>query len=110
VTLVPPGSPVTLARRVFFGEPRPPSPAAGESPAQGWLAGLVRETLQLPADTPVAEATLLSLGAESIQAIAIQYQIVTRTGADVALEDLLGDQTIAQIAALLPATDEGSVA
>jgi hypothetical protein len=42
-----------------------------------------------------------------MQAIAIQYQILARTGADIAMEDLLGDRTVAQVAALLPAAAEG---
>jgi methionyl-tRNA synthetase len=106
VTLVPAGSPVTMAGRVFFGAPQPPPSQAGGLPEADWLAGLVRRALQLPAGTLIAGATLASLGAESIQAIAIQYQILERTGADVAIEDLLGDRTVAQLAAMLPAAAE----
>jgi methionyl-tRNA synthetase len=109
VTLMPPGSSVDLARQVFFGPPEPPSSPAAESPEPDWLADLVRQTLQLPAGTPVAGATLVSLGAESMQAIAIQYQILAGTGADVAVADLLGDRTVAQLAALLPAAAEERV-
>ena len=74
----------------------------------GWLSGLVRQTLRLPEDAPVADATLVSLGAESMQAIALQYQILAGTGADVAVQDLLGDHTVAELAASLPdAADAG---
>jgi hypothetical protein len=37
-----------------------------------------------------------------MQAIALQYQIMAGTGADVSVEDLLGGLTVAQLAALLP--------
>jgi methionyl-tRNA synthetase len=102
VTLVPPGTRVNLAGQVFFGAaPRDAGPPLPGQPL-AWLSGLVRQTLQLPADAPVAEATLVSLGAESMQAIALQYQIMAGTGADVPVEDLLGGRTVAQLAALLP--------
>jgi methionyl-tRNA synthetase len=109
VTLVPVGSPVSLAQQVFFDPPRllsSASASATEPPKPDWLADLVRQTLQLPSDTLVADATLVSLGAESMQAIAIQYQILARTGADVAMQDLLGDHTVAQVAAMLPPAAE----
>jgi methionyl-tRNA synthetase len=124
VTLVPPGSAVDLAGQVFFGAPEQPEPdvaaaASADSeataaapapdampdPPEGvrlaWLSGLVRETLRLPPDAPVADATLVSLGAESMQAIALAYQILADTGADVQVNDLLGDHTVAQLAASL---------
>jgi methionyl-tRNA synthetase len=115
VTLVPPGTRLDLARQVFFGAPPEQAPPQQAEPGQAepagperlaWLSGLVRQTLQLPADTPVAEATLVSLGAESLQAIALQYQILAGTGADVAVQDLLGDRTVAQLAALLAGAQE----
>jgi methionyl-tRNA synthetase len=123
VTLVPPGSAVDLAGQVFFAAPLHPeadaeaasahaeadaadaADAAPAPPAEGarlaWLSGLVRETLRLPPDAPVAGATLVSLGAESMQAIALAYQILEGTGADVPVTDLLGDYTVAQLAASL---------
>jgi methionyl-tRNA synthetase len=97
VRLVPPGTRVNLAGQVFFGAPLPPA-----TTPLAWLSDLVRRTLELPADAPVAGTTLASLGAESMQAIALQYQILAGTGADVAMEDLLGERTVAQLAALLP--------
>jgi methionyl-tRNA synthetase len=99
VTLVPPGTRVDLARQVFFGSPPGPQPEA--SPLLPWLCGLIREALQLPEDEEVAAATLVALGVKSMQAIALQYQILERTGADVTVEDLLGDRTVANLAAFL---------
>ena len=99
VTLVPPGSRVNLARQVFFGtQPQAETPSA---PLLPWLSGLIREALQLPVDAPVAAATLVALGIKSMQAIALQYQIAEHTGADVTLDDLLGDRTVAELAAVL---------
>jgi methionyl-tRNA synthetase len=102
---------VDLARQVFFGagSTSGASGPASEEPLLGWLSGLVRQTLQLPADAPVADATLVSLGAESMQAIALQYQILAGTGADVSVQDLLGDLTVAQLAELLPGAGEARI-
>ena len=100
VTLIPPGGRVDLARQVFFGsQPEPPTLPA---PLLPWLCGLIREALQLPESEPVADATLVALGITSMQAIALQYQIAERTGADVTIEELLGDRTVAELAAALP--------
>jgi methionyl-tRNA synthetase len=95
VALVPPGSRVNLARQVFFGE------QAGPDPVLCWLCERVREALRLPADEQVADATLAALGVTSMQAIALQYQILERTGEDMTVEELLGDQTIGSLAARL---------
>ena len=104
VTLIPPGTHLDLAGQVFFGAP--PEPARLAEPERlSWLSGLVRQTLRLAADQPVADATLVSLGAESLQAIALQYQILAATGADVTVQDLLGENTVAQLAALLTAEE-----
>jgi methionyl-tRNA synthetase len=99
VTLVPHGTRVDLARQVFFG--RPPGPEAAPAPLLPFLSELVREALRLPADAAVTDATLVGLGVESLQAIALQYQILERTGVDITVEDLLGDRTVAQLAAIL---------
>lgn len=105
VTLVPAGSKVNLAGQVFFGAP--PEPAQRPEPELlAWLSGLVRQTLRLPDGQPVADATLVTLGAESLQAIALQYQILAGTGADVTLQDLLGDHTVVQLAAMLTTAAE----
>jgi methionyl-tRNA synthetase len=66
-----------------------------------WLSGLVRTVLRLPADQPVEDRTLLALGMESLQAIALQYQILDQAGADVTMDDLLGSRTVGELAALI---------
>jgi methionyl-tRNA synthetase len=123
VTLVPPGTRVDLARQVFFGPQPGPEAAtgpAGETAAQAetardetaqddaepllpWLSGLIREALRLPEGEQIADTTLVALGIESMQAIALQYQILERTGADVTVESLLGDRTVAELAVALSA-------
>ncbi|HEY1621585.1 MAG TPA: class I tRNA ligase family protein [Streptosporangiaceae bacterium] len=107
VALVPPGTRCGLAGQVYFGaaEPEP------DPPLLGWLTGLVRQTLRLADDEQVANATLIGLGAESLQAIALQYQILERTGAEVPVDDLLGDKTVTQLAVSLAAAgmEEGAV-
>jgi methionyl-tRNA synthetase len=100
VTLVPPGTRVQLATQVFFGAPSP-EPAQPSASLLSWLSGLVREALQLPEGEQVADATLVSLGIKSMQAIALQYQILERTGADVTVEELLGERTVAELAEFL---------
>ena len=99
VTLVPHGTRVNLARQVFFGAS--PEPEAPPPPLLSCLSGLVREVLRLPEGEQVAGATLVELGINSMQAIALQYQILAGAGADVAVEDLLGDRTVAQLAAFI---------
>ena len=49
----------------------------------------------------MADATLVALGATSLQAIALQYQILERTGAELTLESLLGDAPSRSSPALL---------
>lgn len=59
---------------------------------------MVRASLRLPADEAVADGTLLALGMESMQAIALQYQILEKLDLDVPVELLLGERTLAQLA------------
>jgi len=99
VTLVPAGTRVTLARRVFFGTSGQPETQA--TPEHAWLYEAVREALLLSGTEPVADATLMELGVNSLQAIALQYQILERTGVDTTMDDLLGRRTVAELAAFL---------
>jgi methionyl-tRNA synthetase len=96
VTLVPAGSHIDLARQVFFGaEPSPPSALLP------WLSGKVRAVLRLEGEEFLHDRTLVALGMESLQAIALQYQILEEADLDIKVEDLLGDRTVADLAAFL---------
>ncbi|MEU6917436.1 class I tRNA ligase family protein [Streptomyces olindensis] len=115
VTLVPAGTPIDLTRQEFFATPgtpeQNPAPQAEAAPQPGpegtgplllpWLSDLVRHTLRLPSDAPVRDSTLVQMGMESLQVIALQYQITEQVGADVSIEDLLGDKSVAELAALI---------
>ncbi len=61
---------------------------------------MVAEALQLPGAVD-PQSTLVTLGSTSMQAIALQYQILQRTGTDLAIDDLLGMLTVAEIAELI---------
>ena len=74
----------------------------GDAGAGGQLEVVGRDRSEGAAGQQVADATLAALGAESMQAIALQYQIAERTGADVTVEELLGERTVAELAASLP--------
>ena len=106
VTLVKPGTAIDLAGQVFFGgSPEPtrgvPDRPTTAAPLLPWLSGLVRGALRLPAGEPVHDRTLVSLGMESLQAIALQYQIAEQVGGDLQMEDLLGGRDVAALAAQL---------
>ena len=114
VELVPAGTVVTLAGRVFFeppieqtqaeeltmtdNTPAAPAASAGQSPLLPWLSDVVRELLRLPADEPVAHLSLTELGMQSIQAVALQYQLTDRLDADVPLTALLDGGDVAGLA------------
>ncbi|MFE3738520.1 class I tRNA ligase family protein [Streptomyces sp. NPDC059134] len=121
VDLVPAGTTVDLARQQFFADPGEHAPDPDAAPRSGleaaapgttaptgdappllpWLSDLVRQSLRLPDDKPVRDTSLVQLGMESLQAIALQYQITEHVGADVPMEDLLGAKTVADLATLI---------
>ncbi len=101
VTLVTPGTRVDLSRQVFFGEQ--PEADADLSPLVPWLSGRVREALTIEGDEPIHGKRLVELGMESLQCIVLQYKILEETGADVTVEDLLGDRTIGELAGFIAA-------
>lgn len=102
VTLVAPGSRITLGDQVFFADPAPANPQLG------WLAETVASLLGTDGD--VAAATLTELGATSLHAVTLQYQILERTGVELGVDDLLGASTVAQLAARLARQAEPAVA
>lgn len=79
------------------------STADPEPPLLPWLSRLVRVVLRLPDDEPVRDRTLVGLGMESLQAIALQYQLMDQVGADVSIEDLMGGRDVARLAELIAA-------
>ena len=93
VTLVPPGSAITLAEQVFFQDPAPAAPLLG------WLTDAVTTLVQ--ADRVAPDATLTDLGATSLHAVTLQYQILERTGVELSVNELLGASTVAELAATL---------
>jgi methionyl-tRNA synthetase len=97
VQLLPAGTPVALAGRAFFDA----HPAA--SGVLAWLNLTVCEALQL--DPPAADgnSSLALLGMTSMQSIALQYQILDRTGVDISIEQLLGERSMAELAGYLEA-------
>jgi methionyl-tRNA synthetase len=103
VTLVPPGTEINLAGQVFFRLPE-------SDDLLSWLSGAVAEALQLTDGAVDPGSTLVELGSTSMQAIALQYQILQRTGKDVAIDDLLGGRTLTDLAELLAKPEEGEPA
>ena len=132
--LVPPGSRITLAGRTFFGPgagsdearaegdavpgqvPATSEPAAGPAAAvarpaepgagQVLLESLVRQLLQLESEQDLAGRRLADLQASSLQAVALQYQVLEHFGVDLSLEQLLGEQTLGQLAEQLTSRPE----
>ncbi|HET9140279.1 FAD-dependent oxidoreductase [Actinophytocola sp.] len=102
VEAVPAGTPIRLAGQVFFGSQ--PSPAL-----LPWLRELVISTLQLAEDTAVDDRTLVELGMGSLQAVAVQFQILQQLDIDIPLPDLLGP-TVAELAETLHRRPAESVA
>ncbi len=110
VTLLPPGSRVDLAGRVFFKDPEASASAATATatsaaddadPLLGWLSETVRSTLRLPADSPVTDRSLTELGISSMQSVALQYQILEKAGVDITIEEMYGQRDLKALAALL---------
>lgn len=99
VTLVAAGTKIDLAGQVYFGGP--PADAAPGSALLPWLGERVREALRLAPETPVGGSTLVALGMESMQSIALQYQLLEKLDVDVPVEVLLGERTVAELAEFL---------
>lgn len=101
VTLVPAGTQAHLAGQVFFRDPAHP-----DDDMLPWLSGAVAQALKL-AGAAEPDSTLVALGSTSMQAIALQYQILQRTGTDIAIDDLLGNRTLADLAELIAKGSHG---
>ncbi|EKX61620.1 cupin domain-containing protein [Streptomyces ipomoeae] len=114
VDLIPAGTTLDLTGQTFFAaeparplaaepapslaaESAPPEPSETAPDPLPWFADLVRSTLGLPAEAVVADKTLRELGASSLQAVAMQYQILERLDLDVPMTDLLSERNIAAL-------------
>jgi methionyl-tRNA synthetase len=97
VQLLPAGTAVDLETQVFFGA------APVESGVLSWLNSAVCEALQLDPGTVDHASSLALLGMTSMQSIALQYQILDRTGLDITIEQLLGERSLAELAGYLEA-------
>ncbi|MET8152166.1 class I tRNA ligase family protein [Actinoplanes sp. NPDC049668] len=94
VALVEPGSTISLADRVFFRAPGTAEPAQ-----LGWLSETV--TALLNPGKEVAGHTLTELGATSLHAVTLQYQILEHSGTEISIDELLGAATVTELAALM---------
>ncbi len=97
VEFLPAGTRVDLARQNFFGG------SGDESAVLGWLNSTVCEALQLDPSAADRTSSLALLGLTSMQSIALQYQILERTGVDISIEQLLGERSMAELASYLEA-------
>ncbi|PYC71890.1 methionine--tRNA ligase [Streptomyces tateyamensis] len=104
VELLAPGTEVTLADATFFAAPAATTaqslPVAAEPAQLGLLTELVTEALQLT-QPPAPDATLIDLGISSLQAVQLQYQLLTALDVDVLVDELLGEHDLRALAELL---------
>ncbi|MFG2000952.1 class I tRNA ligase family protein [Spirillospora sp. NPDC048911] len=113
VPLLPQETRLDLARQTFFGAQPPdhgsersgPGDHASEpadAPLLPWLRELLRTTLQLPEQAPLDDDRPLNeLGLESLQTVALQYQILEELGVDITGEELMGAADVTALAVLL---------
>lgn len=71
-----------------------------DSATLSWLRATVREALRLPESADVDTRTLQELGANSLQAIGLQFRILKETSANVEMEELAAAH-VAEIATLI---------
>ena len=114
VEFLPAGSQIELARKVFFGQPSRLRPmkqyrlkqyrlkqyraisTEATSTLLPWLSSMVAEVAAAARATARPSRSLALPEMTSMQSIALQYQIMDRTGLDVSIEELLGERTVAR--------------
>lgn len=111
VQLVPSGTRIDLAGRVFFGataaaappsvQPAPPPARTAEAALLPWLGKAIIDVLGLQEAGSLAGRTLTELGMASLQAVSLQYKIFDQLEVEVTIEDLLGDRSVTGLATLL---------
>ncbi|MEV4439103.1 acyl carrier protein [Streptomyces sp. NPDC049577] len=72
---------------------------------RAWLSSLTAELLGLPEGIP-ADRPLGEIGIDSLTAAQLSVEVEERTGATIPLERFLGDETIADLARELAASQE----
>ncbi|MFI0444557.1 class I tRNA ligase family protein [Actinomadura sp. 6N118] len=97
VPLLPPETRLDLARQTFFGA----KPSEEDAPLLPWLRTLLRTTLQLPEQASLDDRPLNELGLESLQTVALQYQILEELGVDISGEELMSAADVTALAVLL---------
>ncbi|MFE5209763.1 acyl carrier protein [Streptomyces sp. NPDC056600] len=75
--------------------------AGAEATTASWLQATVREVLQLAESEEVASRTLRELAATSLQTVGVQYRILRERSIQVEMNELIGDATVAELAALI---------
>jgi hypothetical protein len=75
--------------------------AGAEATTVSWLQTTVREVLQLAESEEVAARTLRELAATSLQTVGVQYRILRESSVQVEMSELIGDATVAELAALI---------
>ncbi|ACU75165.1 hypothetical protein Caci_6311 [Catenulispora acidiphila DSM 44928] len=69
---------------------------------------MIRDVLRLPESEEIDHRTLRALGAVSVQVIALQFSILKATSVDVAMSELVGGASVAEIAELIDARRPGA--
>jgi acyl carrier protein len=64
---------------------------------------MVRDVLRVPESEEIDNRTLRALGAVSVQVIALQFSILKATSVDVAMAELVGGASVADIADMIDA-------
>lgn len=65
------------------------------------LRVMVRDVLRVPESEEIDHRTLRELGAVSVQVIALQFSILKATSVDVAMAELVGGASVAEIAEMI---------
>nr|WP_245240540.1 phosphopantetheine-binding protein [Streptomyces spiramenti] len=61
----------------------------------------VREVLRLAESEEVAGRTLRDLAATSLQTVGVQYRVLRESSVQLEMSELVGDATVAELAALI---------
>ncbi|MFE5679253.1 acyl carrier protein [Streptomyces erythrochromogenes] len=83
--------------------------SAGAEPSTlSWLQTTVQEVLQLAEGEEVSARTLRELAATSLQTVGVQYRILRERSVQLEMSELIGDASIAELAALIDGRRQGA--